>query len=364
MPFEFEIIRSISDLSACADDWNRLARQCGSPLLSFEWFATAAQSYHRDGSLRVVVARRDGETAAIAPLSERAGPQGRRLELIGMSALHEPSDLLYADEEALLALSRRLVELKMPLVLQRLPGGGASASALTRALRRRGFVVTRRTNGSRFVPVQGTWQDYLAGLSSKRRYDLRRARKRSGGSEQIALRIEHPEPRQVPELLDLALRIEAASWKGRRGSALRDDSRMRGFFERYLSACASRGTLQMSFLHIAGAPCAMQIAIEAARRIWVLKIGYDESYARCSPGIQLMMGVLQDTFERGLAGYELLGSDEPWIRPWAPGSHEYCALIGYPWSLRGVSAVAADAARYAGNKLLRRMQPQHGLVKQ
>jgi CelD/BcsL family acetyltransferase involved in cellulose biosynthesis len=58
--------------------------------------------------------------------------------------------------------------------------------------------------------------------------------------------------------------------------------------------------------------------VQYAQRLWLLKIGYDPAFARCSPGLLLMAATLRHAIERGLRSYELLGVDEPWLRPWNP----------------------------------------------
>ena len=61
----------------------------------------------------------------------------------------------------------------------------------------------------------------------------------------------------------------------------------------------------------------MQLAVECGERFWLLKIGYDEEFARCSPGVLLMLHTVRYAATRGLKSYELLGRVEPWTRVWA-----------------------------------------------
>ncbi len=106
-----------------------------------------------------------------------------------------------------------------------------------------------------------------------------------------------PRPRSIT-----CLGSRSASRRGAgRGAAARRSRRTR-------SDCPStratqptgprRESLRIAFLRIAGRPVAMQIAVERAQRLWLLKIGYDEEYARCSPGQLLMLEVAAAVCER------------------------------------------------------------------
>jgi len=98
----------------------------------------------------------------------------------------------------------------------------------------------------------------------------------------------------------------------------------------------------------------MQLAIESGQRYWLFKIGYDEDFARCSPGTLLMLHTLRETAGRGLAAYELLGGVEPWIAQlWTREAHETLCLRTYPFGLRGAVALARDGAAWVRARMHR-----------
>ncbi len=119
--------------------------------------------------------------------------------------------------------------------------------------------------------------------------------------------------------------IEGESWKARLGTALKTDGPLRAFFLLYGRAAAERGTLRLAFMRIGGVPVAGQFAVEYAHRYWLLKIGYDERFAHCSPGVLLMYAALERAFDAGLEAFEFLGSNESWIQIWNHGLHKYYA---------------------------------------
>jgi CelD/BcsL family acetyltransferase involved in cellulose biosynthesis len=164
-----------------------------------------------------------------------------------------------------------------------------------------------------------------------------------------------PKPHELPRMLDACLRVEAANWKGRNHSALLTDSGRRHFFEQYTTSASEKGILRMCFLKISRKPAATQIAVEAGGRFWLLKVGYDESFARCSPGNLLMLETLRYAASRGLRSYEFLGTSEPWTQIWTNRIRPCVSVRVYPGNARGAAALGSDALRFGWEWLSRQL---------
>jgi CelD/BcsL family acetyltransferase involved in cellulose biosynthesis len=128
---------------------------------------------------------------------------------------------------------------------------------------------------------------------------------------------------------------------------------LRAFFHEYARRMATHGQLRIAYLRVDGVGIAMQLIIEHASRFWVYKVGYDEKWAEHSPGVQLMWDVMRFACESRMAGVELLGKVEDWLTIWTRDVREYRTLIFYPFNLRGLHAVAADAAHALVQRLKR-----------
>jgi len=123
-------------------------------------------------------------------------------------------------------------------------------------------------------------------------------------------------PTELDPLLEEAFQVEASGWKGHKGTALASDLLRQSFYRRYAAAACEKGILRLSLLRIGGRAAAMQFAVEWGKRFWLLKIGYDEEFSRCSPGTLLMLETLRYAAGRGLQSYEFLGVVEPWLAAW------------------------------------------------
>ena len=102
----------------------------------------------------------------------------------------------------------------------------------------------------------------------------------------------------------------------------------------------------------------MQLAVERANRLWILKLGADEHHSTCAPGIVLTHETIRWAFEHGLAGYELLGDDAPWTRAWTDQVHPYAIVRTYPLGVRAVRAAVGDVAAQAR----KRASPRRGVT--
>ena len=346
--YEVDVLTRIVDIRAVAPGWDVLAARAGSPLLRADWFLACAETLCAETDLRVVVVRSKDAICAVAPLAvvRRGGVEW--LELLGVSVLYEPSGFLYDGVESLHHLVRTIVSLRMPTVLARISAESPIQATFRELTGYRGLVLSRRTASAAYVCTDGEWEAYFQTISGQRRYDYQRKRKRMERLGQVAVRIERPDSlADLPHLLEEVFRVEGAGWKSRSGSALLANERVRMFIARYSEMACDRGALRVCFLEVQGEAIATILGIQDAQRFWVLKIGYDEEWARCSPGIQLTMETLRYAFEQGLEAYEFLGSEEPWQAMWPRRHHALTSLVLYPMSLQGLLSFSGDLHQFA-----------------
>lgn len=358
--YTVETLRRIDSPDELGALWRQLPQVAQEFTQSVDWTLVAAERLYGADALRVVQARKDNEVMALAPLGVSNGGGVERLEILGATTLFEPCGFGYRDEEALAALCRAVVGLGRPLVLQRIAADGALLQTFKSAARGRGQLLEFKASGSPFVPISTSWDEYSQSLSSRRRQDYRRARRNLERAGKVEVEIRRPGPEEVEPAMAEAMRVEAASWKGRGGSAMLTNARLSGFFLQLAQRLARQGQLRVCFLRLDGAPIAMQIGVVHAGRWWVLKIGYDERWAEHSPGIQLMWDALRAAFEERLGSFEMLGSAEPWLSIWTRQERAYRTVAFYPYNGRGMVALGADIMRAFAQRLRARAQPKAG----
>ncbi|MHB1571718.1 MAG: GNAT family N-acetyltransferase, partial [Solirubrobacteraceae bacterium] len=255
------------------------------------------------------------------------------------------------DRDAAHRLARAISALWLPLEIPRLPADAPILAAFRSACRRSAAVIARPAPAAPAIDLDPTWEEPESKLTSRRRADLRRARRRAELIGGVQVEVTAPTPAGFDDAFRRAVAVEAAGWKGRSGTALATDARAVGIFRSYLAAAATNGTLRVVWLRIGGRPAAMQLAVQSAGRFRLLKVGHDEQFNRCSPGHLLLLGSIRYAALAGLASYELLGHPEPWTRVWTEHERPCVDLRVFPASASGIGALTADTAAYLGTRV-------------
>lgn len=341
-----EIIERLEDLCAISRDWRRLAQPFATPLMQFEWFHACAAALADPTALKVVVVRAGGEIAAIAPLILTVRNAVPTLSCLG-DRLGEPCGFLYRNPDALKQLTSAVASLAVPVRLNRIPADVLFEESL-QSNRPAIFPLVRRHSHSLFVPACGSWRDFEAGLAKSRRKAFRQNRKKLEAHGALAIDAVSPTAEAGADALEEAFAVESSGWKSRNGTAVLGNEQNFAFFSRYCRSAAESGSLRLFFLRLDGKAIAVRIAVERRGRLWGLKIGYDENYRQCAPGLLLSHETIRYVFERGLDAYEFLGLEEDWQHIWPVERHTYLSYRLYPLSKNGARALCTDALHSCG----------------
>ncbi len=342
------------NLGELAPFWQSLEGLGCSPIQQYLWSEACWSTLPRDGELHVVAIDTGPRAGAIAPLVKRSGLG--RLEHLGVRYLHEPADFLYTGDAALKKLVSVLVESGSPLFLERIPADSPTVAAIQDAYKGRAKIFLRPEPAFPRIVLNEDWAEPERQLNSGRRSDLRRAIRNAEKIGTIRYEVLTPKPAELNALLDEAFEVEASNWKGREGSAVAKDKLRGKFYRQYATAACESGILRLAFLRLGDRAVAMQYAIEAGGSYWLLKIGYRDDVARCSPGMLLIAETIRYAASQGLASYEFLGTAANWTKIWAKDERASVAIRVYPAGVRGYAALGIDAAGAARRRLLNKFK--------
>ena len=124
-------------------------------------------------------------------------------------------------------------------------------------------------------------------LSSGSRKKLRQHRRRLAAKGALEFRIAS-DAEAVREALEQFLQLEAAGWKGERGSALLNSGPDTAFARAMVNGLAERGESAIHALYLDGQPVSMQIVLRAGPVAFTWKTTYDEKWRDASPGMLLL----------------------------------------------------------------------------
>jgi len=180
-----------------------------------------------------------------------------------------------------------------------------------------------------FLPTVGKFDELFRSTSSNFRKRLKKDRKKLNELPDISFEI-YSGREASPDMLERFTTVEAAGWKGRGGSAIGTSDQLMQFYRMLVRRLYRRGCLEWQFLSTAGQTIAGHMAVRSGQTLTLWKIGYDEEFSRCSPGVMLFEKAVQNAFERDdIDGFDLV-SDKDWHDNWRAEKRPYLDIWLYP----------------------------------
>jgi CelD/BcsL family acetyltransferase involved in cellulose biosynthesis len=327
-------VEEVDRLEPIAEEWSDLASEVDAPpFMHPGWMACWWSAFGR-GAPRVFVARHGGRVVAVLPMG------GRRGTLRSPTNPHTPGyDLLAARADARRALADELFASRADKVeIGPLDTTGSALAVLEAAARDAGYrVVVRPAMRAPYISADSSLADYRRSLSHNIRHDAERRLRRLLETGAVSVQVSDGGER-LDDLLDEGFGVEAASWKGARRTAIVSRSDTRSFYRDVAYWAASLGWLRLAFLRLDGRAIAFQFDLEPGPTYYSLKIGYDPTYERFSPGKLLAYAMISRAVTSGCVRYELLGTDEAWKYRWTNSVHERVVLHAFAPSAAGLLA--------------------------
>lgn len=347
-PYRVSEVEGVGGFAGLRPEWDALLATgpVDAPYHRHAFLGAWLDAFAPDGRLRVLVARdRSGRAVGMAPLVEE-----RRAGVVSLSAPANDHSVrvewvLGADARgavgALWAHLRDRMRWDV-LVLRDVPRAGPTSTFLEEAARRDRHPCGRwESLRSPYITLGEREREGRA--SAKFLANLRRRMRRLEEHGAVAVRRIGPGRADLDDLeaveasLEEFLALEAAGWKGKRGTAIARDPRTLAFYRGLARAAAREGWLALRALELDGRAIAMHFGLVHRGVYGLPKPAYDESCAACSPGQLLFREVLAECEAAGLAELDFLGPDMPWKRDWAPDLRVHDWLYVYRPGLAGLA---------------------------
>ena len=156
-----------------------------------------------------------------------------------------------------------------------------------------------------FLPLPGTWEGYLAGLSSKHRHEIKRkARKLT--EEAGEFRIVTADGDTLTPLLDRFVELHHSS-EGPKGIFMVPG--MEIFFRRLGEAFCADGVFRLTFIEVGGELAAGTIGFVWGGTSYLYNSAFDRSWGNLAPGMVLVAEDIRLAIEEGCGGFDLLKGD-------------------------------------------------------
>jgi len=328
-----EVIRDVDRFNAIGSDWDRLVAESGvDPLfLSHAWFRTWWESFGEGNELHVVTIWSGGRLVAAAPMMRsRTDIYGFKVRTL--HAIYNPHtprfDFIIGNNEdprLYEAIWNELIAENgcEAIILAQIPEGSLTTAILEKLAKRNDWMTGQwKAPASPFIKLGCDYETFFNTLGSGCRFNLtkRYARLTKNGPVDVEVVTE---ARAVDDAMRDGLRIEAAAWKGEKGTAMLSDPAVAEFYTKLARRQADLGQLRLTFLRVAGKRIAFNYLLQSRRKLYAVKIGYDPQYHAFSPGNMLLNLIIKDACECGIEEYDLLGGDDSWKFQWTSHKREH-----------------------------------------
>lgn len=196
------------------------------------------------------------------------------------------------------------------------PDDSATAHAIAAVARANGGAHrTLRGDASPYLPIGGSWSDYLSTRHKKFRYKLRKRADDLRANPDLNLRWFTAES-ECDALLEAILAVERRSWKTTQGMDISSRDFETEYHRRLLPHLAREGMLVAVVLFAAARPIAYSLC--ASSRGWFghLKTSFDEEFAAVSAGGIVIDASVERAFSSGASEFDFLGHDAPHKLAW------------------------------------------------
>lgn len=182
-----------------------------------------------------------------------------------------------------------------------------------------------------FIPAQGDATQYFQTLSKKFHRNYRRIVRRIEGQPGVQFRFEEGGGEINAERF---MDIEHKGWKARRKTSIRSNPSYVEFFRSLVKQMEKQGWMRWSFLDIDGQTVAGQFMVQSGTTLYVVKIGYDETASKLSPGAALFGRTIEWAFESGEIDEINFMSGYSWMRDWKVQIRKTANVTFFPETAR------------------------------
>ncbi|WP_281978060.1 GNAT family N-acetyltransferase [Pseudorhizobium flavum] len=347
-----EIIRDIERLEDIADAWADLAQNNTLPMLSHSWTVAAAEAFGHKCEMTIFALWDGPRLQAVAPLAIFRNGLSRHLRLLSQE-LCEPEALLFRDRDALRQLLAA-VTAKGPALWLALVRSGGDEDLVLREMQAGSLTYFGNPYYGHAAVLPQTVDELEDGLSSSTRSTLQRKLRKARELGEISFTAEALDEQNWDAFFQELVRVESSGWKRRNKTSLTDLEDQRRFFEFYGDLMAPGRSLRGYRMLIGGQTAAIRLAVVAGGKLHELKIGFDESFSACSPGMLLTHETLKAAIREGLTAHEFLGVAEDWQKHWPLKVVTNATVRRYPFGVNGALNLGRDALARIGSEMQQR----------
>ena len=360
------VATAAGELPAMESAWRAL--QDASPagvFAGYEWSSTVARHYARDRRLHIALAIHDGAPAGLAPLAYRRFLGIRTLALLG-GGMADYSIADYQDiflrpgfeQQALTSLIDDAAKAPWDLLwLQEIPAESPMLRYLPGIARERGWrVVVSPDNDVHRVDLPATWDDFIGGVSSNCRKEIRTKLRRLETNHGATLSsIEHAE--DIDPAMETLLDLHTQRWNAAGKPGIFASEQARAYYKDLAHAMYAAGSLYFAVLRtVEGEAIGADFGFDHGGTRYAYTCGYKpgSEWEKASLGLVLDSLCIRSAIEAGLQRVDLMRSEGEYKKRYGAVRADNVQVMVFRSRTAYLRVMAYRRLRATAKRLLRR----------
>lgn len=347
---EIKIVCTEADFDSLQNDWTRLIKinSAHSVFQSWEWQRTWWKYYGINHALRIIVAYQDNQVVAILPLYIQSNKLMRILNVNVMRFLGVGGDtspdylgligLQDQNEEVLNLIVDVILDMKKEWDSLNFTSMETRTVFITKLINKCSKVSypTKLSVDSNilYVKLKTTWDEYLLDLSSNRRSQIRRSRRKFEKLPGSKFYIWE-NGKDLSTAIDHLAKLHLKRWKGRSDSYSFSSSEYLMFHHEVVQLLFPKDLIRLCCLELDGNIIAMLYCYKWNGRYYYFQSGIDPDYGHLKPGSVLMGYAIEQAIIEGQDVFDMLKGDYDFKRSLAKQENITWLLTVYKNSLLG-----------------------------
>jgi CelD/BcsL family acetyltransferase involved in cellulose biosynthesis len=324
------LCHSVAELEEVAPSWKEVCSPEGladHPFWTADWLSLWWKYFGAKDAMRWVVVREDGRLAAIAPLWRK----GWLISCFGEGVSDYAGFLLPKESEeelsVVLEALRQHETHALRVAIDPLPYGSPTLVSLCSLLERLDWPHwVWPTYEAPAVRWSKGWEAYWDSRKAKLKANVRRRRRNLESLGEVTIsRCESEE--DLNAMWPETQRLHQARWHGRYTRSLYTHPVGQEFYKALAQAFLIRGWLDLTFLYLDSKPIAFHFGFCYGGRFYYYIPAFDPAYAAYAPSTQLLVHLLERSFEAGFEVFDFLIGDEPYKYDWATENQQTFRLV-------------------------------------
>ena len=270
-----------------------------------EWFTCWIKNLGDPGELDVLTAWNDGQLIAAAPMKiSQKKLKGLPVRTLGflVSAISPRCNFIVHPSFPAEQFFEQVFRLKGwdMMTLEGLEAGQGITAELM-AFLEQGHAKRYTLEPGRqspFLMVDGSWDDYLQGLSKKHRKNINQSLNRLTKLGDYEIRIIH-EFCEIQSVFDNIVSISHNSWKKAGGTSLSVQEKQRAFYREFCEMGSPDGLWEMRLMKTPDNYIAFNFFLRQGNRLSGIRTDYDEAFKYYGPGQMMIYFTLKGLFSGG-----------------------------------------------------------------